>query len=57
MRKKGVATAAGRTLSRPKVVSKPALSPVEGGQSSAEGNGHGRAGAPNIIFQHSRHQF
>ena len=55
MWKRGGGSAPGRTLSRvegdgPKVVSKPALSTAEGGQSSGEGNGNGRLGTSNIIF-------
>ena len=54
MSKKGAGSAAGRTLSHVLSLSKPALSTVEGGQSSGEGNGNGRVGTSNITFQHSR---
>ena len=62
MWKKGPGGVVGRTLShvlslskdRPKVVSKLALSTVEGGQSSGEGNRNGSVGRSDIIFQHSR---
>ena len=54
MWKKGAGSAAGRTLSNVLSLTKPALSTVEGGQSSGEGNDNGRVGTSNIVFQHSR---
>jgi hypothetical protein len=46
MWKRRVGSAAGRTLSRPKVVSK--------GLSSGEGSGNGRIDASKTILQHSQ---